>query len=93
MQEHIQEQVSIQFQELANINIEKISKEELIDVSASSLDITIPHEERARHICQTVKNPYCFRVGDMGVKLEFSDNAPGLQDIFTDFLIRKKSGI
>jgi hypothetical protein len=29
----------------------------------------------------------------MGVKLEFPEDAPTLQDVFTDFLKRKKSGL
>jgi len=29
----------------------------------------------------------------MGVKLEFLDSAPPLEDCFTDFLQRKKSGL
>jgi len=79
--------------ELASVNIETINKEELVDVSGFTFDNTIPQEERAARILATVKNPYCFRVGDMGVKLEFSDNAPTLQDTFTNFLIRQKSGL
>ena len=86
----MQEQISIL--DLANVNIEHMSKEELVDVSTLSFDMTVPQEERASQIFETFKNPYCFRVGNIGVKLEFSDGAPGLQDIFTDFLKRKKSG-
>ena len=40
-----------------------------------------------------MRNPYCFRVGDLGVKVEFLDNAPPLQDALSDFFQRKKSGL
>ncbi len=79
--------------ELAAVNIENVSKEDLVDVSGFTFDNTVPHAERAARILNAVKNPYCFRVGEIGVKLEFPEEAPALQDVFTDFLKRKKSGL
>ena len=79
--------------ELAAVNIENVSKEDLVDVSGLTFDNTVPHAERAARILNAVKNPYCFRVGEIGVKLEFPEEAPALQDVFTDFLKRKKSGL
>jgi len=79
--------------ELASINIDTVNKEDLVDMSGFVFDNTVPQEQRAARILAAVKNPYCFRVGDMGVKLEFPDNAPTLQELFTDFLKRKKSGL
>lgn len=86
-------QKRIPITDLASVNIEKVNKEDLVDVSGFTFDISVPQEQRAARIIQAVKNPYCFRVGDIGVKLEFSDNAPALQDVFTDLLKRKKSGL
>ncbi len=86
-------QKSIPITDLARVNIEVVSKEELVDVSGFTFDTAVPQEERAARILRTVKNPYCFRVGDIGVKLEFSNNAPALQDLFTDLMKRKKSGL
>ncbi len=86
-------QKRIPITDLASVNIETINKEDLVDVSGFTFDTSVPQEQRAARIIQTVKNPYCFRVGDIGVKLEFSDNAPALQDVFTDLLKRKKSGL
>jgi hypothetical protein len=86
-------QQRIPITELASVNIDAVNKEDLVDVSGFTFDTTVPQDKRAARLLETVKNPYCFRVGDMGVKLEFSDNAPALQDVFTDFLKRKKSGL
>lgn len=79
--------------ELAGVNIEAVGKEELVDVSGFSFDRSVPQEQRAARVLEMVGNPYCFRVGEVGVKLEFPDDAPSLQDLFTDFLKRKKSGL
>lgn len=79
--------------ELAEVDIMSVNKGDLVDVSGLVFDNTIPREQRAAHVLHKVKNPYCFRVGDMGVKLEFPDSAPPLQECLTDFLQRKKSGL
>jgi len=84
-------QMCIPLTELANVNVATVQKDDLIDVSGFTFDNTVPQEQRAARILEFVKNPYCFRVGEMGVKLEFSENAPSLQDVFTGFLKRKKS--
>lgn len=83
----------IPISELASVDIEAVNKEDLVDVSGFTFDNTIPQEQRAERVIAAVKNPYCFRVGDMGVKLEFAEDAPALQDVFADFLKRKKSGL
>lgn len=83
----------ISITELASVNIDTVNKEDLVDVSGFTFDNSVPQEQRAARILATVKNPYCFRVGDMGVKLEFPEDAPALQDVLTDFLKRKKSGL
>lgn len=83
----------IPISELANVDIETVNKEDLVDVSSFVFDTTVPQEQRAKKVIAEVKNPYCFRVGNMGVKLEFPDDAPSLQDVFAEFLKRKKSGL
>ncbi|WP_373164704.1 DUF6870 family protein [Agathobaculum sp. Marseille-P7918] len=78
---------------LASIDIQKVNKDELVDVSGLALDPGVPQELRAGYILKSTENPYCFRVGDLGVKLEFLDSAPSLQDALSDFFQRKKSGL
>ena len=50
-------------------------------------------EERIALFLQAVDNPYCFCVGGIGVKIEFAESGPSLQDTLTDFLLRQKSGL
>ena len=78
---------------LASVDIQKMNKDELVDVSGLALDPGVPLELRAGYLLKATGNPYCFRVGDLGVKLEFPDNAPSLQDVLSSFAQRKKSGL
>ena len=86
-------QKQIHLAELAGVDITTVNKKDLVDVSGLIFDHTVPREKRVEQVLCKVKNPYCFRVGDMGVKLEFLDSAPPLEDCFTDFLQRKKCGL
>ena len=42
---------------------------------------------------ENLDNPYCFSVGGVGVKIEFAEGGPSLQETLTAFLIRQKSGL
>ena len=87
----LRQQMSIE--QLSSVDIHTINKENLVDVSGAAFDNSIPHKQRAAQILRITGNPYCFRVGDLCVKLEFLDSAPPLQDAFSSFLQRKKSGV
>ncbi len=76
-----------------NVNIEKVDVGKLADISTLELDHSLPKEKRLTYVLEKLKNPLCFRYGDMGIKLEFDDNAPPMGEVLTNFLIRKKSGL
>ncbi len=75
------------------VNIEKVDVRELADISTLELDNSLPKEKRPAYVLEKLKNPLCFRYRDMGIKLKFDDNAPPIQEVLTNFLIRKKSGL
>ena len=54
--------------------------------------ISVLQKDLASYATAT-KNPYCFCIGGIGVKIEFAENGPSLQDTLTDFLLRQKSGL
>lgn len=75
------------------VNIETVDIGKLTDISMLELDNSFPKEKRLTYVLEQLKNPLCFRYGDMGIKLEFDDNAPPMEEVLTNFLIRKKSGL
>ena len=86
-------QKQIDLTKLASVDIQKVSKEELVDASGLCFDPQVPQELRAAYLLNAIGNPYCFRVGELGVKLEFAEHGPSLQDVLFSFLQRKKSGL
>ena len=78
---------------MQQVNIESVDKNTLAEVQGLQLDNSLSREERIRLVVERTKNPYCFRYGDLAVKVEFSETGPPLEDLLTEFLIRKKSGL
>lgn len=86
-------QKQINLTELASVDIQKVSKEELVDASNLHFDLQVPQKSRAAYLLNAIGNPYCFRVGELSVKLEFVEHGSSLQDVLLTFLQRKKSGL
>lgn len=78
---------------MKSVDIGAVSPESLPDVSGMTFNNALSREDRVLRFLQAVKNPYCFCVGGIGVKIEFAESGPSLQDALTDFLLRQKSGL
>ena len=76
-----------------SVNMNTVEVEKLADITTLELDNSFPKEKRLAYVLEKLKNPLCFRCGSMAIKLEFDDTALPLQEVLTNFLIRKKSGL
>lgn len=82
-----------QLDAMQSVDIGTIDKNTLVDVRGLQFDNSLSKRERIEQIIERTKNPYCFRYGDLGVKVEFTEEGPTLSDLLTDFFLRKKSGL
>ena len=82
-----------ELEQMKSVDIGAVDPESLPDVSGMAFNNALPREERIALFLQAVKNPYCFCIGWIGVKIEFAEGGPSLQDTLTDFLLRQKSGL
>jgi hypothetical protein len=80
-----------QLEEMSHMDIGYMAKSELVDAKDLKIDIRLPKPQRMEKYLEQIKNPYCFKCGETGVKVEFSDDAAPLQETLTKFLIRKKN--
>ena len=76
-----------------SVNMDTVDRSKLADISTLEFDNSLPKEKRPAYVLEKLKNPLCFRCGEVGIKLEFDDNAPPIQEVLTNFMIRKKSGL
>lgn len=82
-----------QLDAMQSVDIRSIDKDTLMDVQGFQFDNSLSKRERIEQLIERMKNPYCFRYGDLGVKVEFTDGGPAICDLLTDFLLRKKNGL
>jgi hypothetical protein len=78
---------------MKNADIRTVDKNALPDMSGFVFDNSLPQEERAKRIYEATINPYLFRLGDMAVKVEFTEDGPPLQNLMASLLLRQKSGL
>lgn len=82
-----------ELERMRSVNIGAVDADTLADTGSLSFDRGLPREERLACFLQRAVNPYCFSVGGVGVKIEFAEGGPSLQETLTAFLIRQKSGL
>ena len=72
-------------EEMKAVDIRTVVPESLVDVTGTLISDDMTKEERAAEFVKQVKNPYCFRVGDMVVKNVYSSEGISLKDRFEQF--------
>ena len=82
-----------ELEKMQTVDIGAVDADTLLDVSGMAFHSSLSREERIARFLQAGGNPYCFCVGGVGVKIEFAERGPSLQDTLADFLIRAKSGL
>ncbi len=60
-----------ELEQFKNVDIDDLASENLADISGMKIDTKEPIEKRCEKYFDTVKNPYAFRVGKVGVKVNF----------------------
>ena len=73
------------FEEMKTIDVRTVDPETLVDVTGIVIDESLPKEKRKAEYLRQVKNPYCFRVGDVVVKNVYSNDGVTLQERFEQF--------
>lgn len=68
------------------VDVREVKREELVDIREVEIDRDLPVEERLREFVRQVKNPYCFKVGDVVVKTAFSSSGGSFEERFERML-------
>ena len=69
-------------EEMKSIDVRTVDTDTLVDISDVEVDESLPKDERIREYIRQVKNPYCFKVGDVVVKCSYSNDGVTLRDRF-----------
>lgn len=71
---------------MKDVDIRNVDKSNLIDLDTIRIDSTKPVPERIRSFLQQIQNPYCFRIGEVAVKVNYRSDGPSFQQNFEDVL-------
>ena len=72
-------------EDMKAVDVRTVDPETLVDVTKIVIDESLSKEERVAEFIRQVKNPYCFRVGDMVVKNVYSNDGVSLRERFEQF--------
>lgn len=76
-----------ELRKMKDIDIRTVDKNQLVDLNSVVIDESRPVQERMVSFLQQIGNPYCFRVGDVAVKVIYKENGPTFQQNLEDMLM------
>ena len=71
---------------MKDVDIRSVDKSNLVDLDSIQIDSTKPVQERIQSFLQQIQNPYCFRIGEVAVKVNYRSDGPSFQQNFEDVL-------
>lgn len=71
---------SMTINEMKNIDIRTVDPSTLVDIKKVKVNTDLPVEERKKDFIRQVKNPYCFRCGNVVIKISFADTTATLEE-------------
>lgn len=77
--------------EMRQRNIQSIEEGSFTDLQSIAMDPSLPRDSRLEIFSRHAADPYCVRCGEIKIKLEFAEDSPSLQEVFSQLLIRRKS--
>ena len=72
--------------EMQQVDIRTVDKSALVDLNSVTIDESLPIPERVASFVHQIGNPYCFRVGDVAVKVVYKADGPSFQQNMEDIL-------
>lgn len=71
---------------LKKIDIRTVDQSTLVDIKDIKINLDLPKEERILDYIEQIKNPYCYKCGDVIIKISFADTEYTLQDKIESYL-------
>lgn len=73
-------------EEMKDVDVRSVDRDALEDISGMEIDLSLPREERCRRFLEAVRNPYCYRVGKVVVKVRFADTGRTLDEMLEHYI-------
>lgn len=76
-----------QLKAMSQVEIKTVAHRELVDIREVEIDPDLPAPLRMQNFGEQVKNPYCFRCGDVTVKIRFLPEGPHLEELLRSYFV------
>lgn len=73
-------------EEMKFVDIRTVDRDSLVDINTVIVNPELPRAERFRCFVEQIKNPYCYRCGDVVVKVGFADTDRTLEDCLEQYI-------
>lgn len=73
---------------MKNVDIRTVDPAGLVDIQSIKMNPEQSRDEQIRDFIRQVKNPYCFRVGKVAVKLTFPEHGPTLEERLQNLMMK-----
>lgn len=70
----------------SEVDIRTVDLDSLVDIQEIKIDPNLPKEQRIEQYLRQIKNPYCFRVGNIAVRVKYSEDGVTLQQRIEQYL-------
>ena len=73
-------------EEMKEIDNRTVDPESLVDIRTVAVDPALPRAEKLKSFVKQIKNPYCYKYGEIIVKISFANNGKTLEDCLEQYL-------
>ena len=74
------------FEAMRNVDIRTVDPATLADINDVTIDTTLPFIDKAYDYIKQTGNPYCFRCGDVVIKISCSRTATTITDCIEEII-------
>ena len=74
------------FDSLKGTSINDVNPNDLIDINDVVIDDSLPVTERMKGFIKQIKNPYCYKCGDIVVKIKFAETDVTMEERMESYL-------
>lgn len=75
-----------ELEQLKQVDVRTISHNELIDLKEIKIDEEASKKQRIQQFVEQIKNPFCFKVGEIVVSVGFSNDGISFEERMKQYL-------
>lgn len=72
--------------DMKHVDLRNVDCNKLVDISNIKIDETAPVSDRVFQFIEQIGNPYCFKVGNVAVKVSYQEEGESFQKRFEEML-------